>query len=299
MCLKLLRPQFVLLPFVISIIAGCASSPSLSPSQDTGIPSTQPKVSIPITSKDIEHGGMAKSQQSSALSLEPEPIDKTAKEPSLEPEPVDKSATEPSLEPEPVTGPEFIATPEQRQSPTRTETVAVDVTLAITSEAESNANEAQEIYVPDFDLTDLPITIAGVWTLAVNQDHCELAAKPVAIDDSAGGTQLQLKLIPESWLLETQSNIDLTYPDLGIWLDKKQFFSLEQVVDETNILIQKNYDQLINQLKQSTEMRVTLGFWPTWPATEAHSAILDIHYFEQAHTAWQKCNQLVSVFLPD
>ncbi|MBA56106.1 MAG: hypothetical protein CMK89_16770 [Pseudomonadales bacterium] len=146
----------------------------------------------------------------------------------------------------------------------------------------------------EFTLDQLPITIGNSWVLSSNQDSCSLQTVPVTMNDGTGTTPLSLRLSKDSWIVETKSDIDMTYPDTGLFLSNGIHIPLESIVKDTKISISKQKQQLTNALKASDSVRVALGFWPTWPMTETQSQTISVANFPQALAAWETCNQKVS-----
>ena len=146
----------------------------------------------------------------------------------------------------------------------------------------------------EFALDQLPLTIGNTWVLSSNQDSCSLQTVPVSMDDGAGKTPVVLRLGKDSWTVDTKSDIDMTYPDTGLFLSNGVHISLESVVKDTKISISKQKQQLTNALKTSESVRVALGFWPTWPMSETQSQTISVANFPQALAAWETCNQKVS-----
>ncbi len=145
-----------------------------------------------------------------------------------------------------------------------------------------------------FTLDQLPITIEQTWILASTQDNCSLQTVPVTMDDGAGQTPVSLRLSQEGWLIDTKSDIDLSYPNTGLFPSNGDHIPLESLVKDTKISILDKKQQLTDALKVSEEVRVALGFWPTWPVTKTQSQTISVAHFQQAYAAWKTCNQRIS-----
>lgn len=145
-----------------------------------------------------------------------------------------------------------------------------------------------------FTLDQLPITIQDTWVLSSSQNHCSLKTIAVSMDDGAGKTPIYLELTNNAWLIQTKSDIDMTYPDIGLFLSNGTQIPLESVVKDTRIAITKQKQQLTDALKTSERIRVALGFWPTWPVSKTRSKTISVAHFPQAFSAWETCNQRIS-----
>jgi len=145
-----------------------------------------------------------------------------------------------------------------------------------------------------FTLDQLPITIQDTWILSSSQDHCSLKTISVSMDDGAGKTPIYLELTNNAWMIQTKSDIDMTYPDTGLFPSNGTQIPLESVVKDTRIAITEQKQQLTDALKSSESIRVALGFWPTWPVSETRSKTISVAHFPQALSAWEICNQRIS-----
>ncbi|MFT6898753.1 MAG: hypothetical protein ACJA13_003179 [Paraglaciecola sp.] len=151
------------------------------------------------------------------------------------------------------------------------------------------------VTVVEFTLEKLPITIFNTWVLKSNANTCSLHSLDYKIDDGVGMSIVSLVLNTDSWILETQSDIDTSYSGTGLDLDTGEHFNLEQIVKETNVRFIDQYQSLNRALKSAKTLRVTLGFWPTWPVSNTKSTDLKVSYFDIAFKAWENCNQRLSI----
>lgn len=147
-------------------------------------------------------------------------------------------------------------------------------------------------------LEQLPITIDGHWTLAL---HTKPGVKPVcaltqsvrSMPDGQGGTPLELILMRDQIRIATKSNIDITYPDDGLKIDGDPVVALDKVENESTAVIETDVTQIIERLRTARRMDVFLGFWPTWPVTETHRAVLKVDQFVKAEVMLAKCETLL------
>ncbi|MEE2732814.1 MAG: hypothetical protein VYA55_18490 [Pseudomonadota bacterium] len=145
-----------------------------------------------------------------------------------------------------------------------------------------------------FSLDQLPLTIMDTWILAADQDSCSLQTVPETMDDGAGQTTVALRLSKADWQVVTQSDIDLSYPETGLFLSNGTHIPLESVIKDTRISISKQKQQLTEAIKASESVRVALGYWPTWPVTETRSITISVAHFPPALSAWESCNRRIS-----
>lgn len=143
------------------------------------------------------------------------------------------------------------------------------------------------------DLNNLPLSIHGEWTLDLDKSRCTLISAVQRMDDGQGGTKISLRISDDEFLFLTGSDIDPSYADTGITLDTGQHFALETVAQRTNVAFSKQRNALLNAMKKGQALRLTLGFWPTWPVTHTYSVSFPIQHFSTAYAAWESCNSLM------
>ena len=145
-----------------------------------------------------------------------------------------------------------------------------------------------------FNLDQLPLKVAPEWTLKTDSQQCSLHSQTVKVQDGAGMTPVTLVLDKNSWTIHTKSDIDLSYKNTGITLDSEKHFELEKVSKDTNVQFTNQYQELTDTFSEASQATISLGFWPTWPVTEAKRVQIPVANFAQAYQAWQTCNQLIT-----
>ena len=221
-----------------------------------------------------------------AVRVEPQPAAKPVSKP--EPKPV-AVATTPAAKPKskpvqmlppkpapqlPATAPPAIAEPEPEPKPESAEPAVAEKEVEVTMES-------------------LPITIHGQWVLTAAGDTCNLSTVPVRFDDGQGISKLQLVLTSEYWLIKTQSDIDLSYSGTGLKVDEEIYFAIEHMVRESDLRFTKDYAAMTGAFMAGKNLRITLGFWPTWPVTETKAIDVPLQHFARAHRAWKQCLSLI------
>lgn len=155
---------------------------------------------------------------------------------------------------------------------------------------------APEIGELDIEVTldSLPITIRDQWVLSSAGDTCSLTTLPIRFDDGQGMSKLQLVLTTQHWLIKTQSDIDLSYTGTGLMVDDGQHFPLDQLVRQSDLMFTKEYAAITQAFTTGNSLRITLGFWPTWPITETKMITVPLQHFATAQRAWKQCLSLIS-----
>ena len=111
--------------------------------------------------------------------------------------------------------------------------------------------------------------------------------------DSQGGSKVILVVDSNHLWIKTTSNIDLTYKDTGITVDDGKTLPLGELFNETSLKFANN-PALIEQLKHGKEINIKIGFWPTWPVTQAHLLKIPLDGFQSAHQLLESCQQYFS-----
>ena len=76
-------------------------------------------------------------------------------------------------------------------------------------------------------------------------------------------------------------------------VDEGRHFALDQLVRESDLMFTKDYAAMTQAFIEGRNLRVTLGFWPTWPVTETKSISISLQHFALAHRAWKQCQSLL------
>lgn len=142
-----------------------------------------------------------------------------------------------------------------------------------------------------FKIDELPITMKGGWQLDRTQDYCVLRGQEISMLDGQGTTQVKIQLMPNQWSVITDSDIDLSYPNVGITTDTGQQLLLGKVMDETIALVTSDFDLATKALLGAQKITIALGFWPTWPVTDTQTLTLTMEHFPAAYLTWQECQK--------
>lgn len=143
-------------------------------------------------------------------------------------------------------------------------------------------------------LTAVP---AASWTAAVQPDpvtrqsRCLLSGESVVI--SAGHddtTPVTLVFNGSSLLVVTQSDLDASFADLQLVIDKNPPIRSEKTARKTILIFDQNLPDLIRQLREGRQATVYLRFWPTWPVTQLFPVNFGLAGFSKSHDAFgQNC----------
>jgi hypothetical protein len=131
------------------------------------------------------------------------------------------------------------------------------------------------------------------WT--VKQDpgtgKCVLESERKTLSDGYQETTLFLTVDGESVTAESKSVLDPGFPDNGLTVDANDFIPIDAVEKRNVAVFRKEYRKIVEQFVRGREVVVTLRFWPTWPATRAHSAAFSLRGFTVAHKQMSECRK--------
>ena len=151
---------------------------------------------------------------------------------------------------------------------------------------------------PEFDLNILPMNFGDAWFLDRNNDkisnttRCLLSSRKVKFNDGYSDSIISLELTTNTLLIKTNSSIDMSYPDIGIYIDQKEPFPLEELFGDSSILIKQNTKKITSQLLDGEMLTIKMGFWPTWPKTETRSIDFALSNFDNAYQSFLACEKL-------
>ena len=144
-------------------------------------------------------------------------------------------------------------------------------------------------------LESLPLSIGANWTLnrePASAGSCALFYREQMMNDGQGETPVRLIISASSLRFKTRSNIDVSYNQTGIRLDKQTQIPIEHVLNETDIVYEKRFATIVNAMKTAQQLTLSLGFWPTWPVTQAYHLDFDVSDFSFAFNKLDACVKL-------
>ena len=120
---------------------------------------------------------------------------------------------------------------------------------------------------------------------------CVLESNKVDFFDGYDNTGLKFRVLDNELFLLTKSNIDMSFNDVGLQVGSNEFLHADNVVLDQNVVLTKEMPKLLTQLRKSSETRVQLRFWPSYPATRAYSQVVALDGFLPAYQAYQDCQR--------
>ena len=120
---------------------------------------------------------------------------------------------------------------------------------------------------------------------------CVLESNKIDFYDGYDNTGLKFRVLNNELYLLTKSNIDMSFNDVGIEISKNEFLHADKVVMDQDVLFRKEMPAFLSKLNQSSDIRVQLRFWPSYPATKTYSKMVAFNGFLSAYEAYTDCRK--------
>jgi len=133
----------------------------------------------------------------------------------------------------------------------------------------------------------------GGWSAtdaAPGMTGCSLETEEISLFDGYQDTLLRLSVTNEELRVKTESNIDLSFGDVGLSVDGKAFIPADAVVDEKQVLFSSGTDAALEQFIRGQAVTVYLRFWPSYPATKRYQARFSLIGFTRAYNNYKACS---------
>lgn len=127
--------------------------------------------------------------------------------------------------------------------------------------------------------------------LLSNKRACLIQSVKLNINDGQSNTPVRFIYNGQSFIVSTRSNIDLSYPGVGLIIDKKPAIKIDHTFKQTNIVFETEADLIRKWFIEGRTARLTLGFWPTWPKTKTITTKFSLLGFTRAYDAFQQCQR--------
>ncbi len=121
------------------------------------------------------------------------------------------------------------------------------------------------------------------------QERCLLESKKETIHDGHDDVPIYLVLTGDALLVVTESNVDLSYPGIGLKVDKHEPIQIERSFKATMVVFDSDIAMIIERFMKGHWATVSLGFWPTWPQTETFSTKFTLIGFTRAYEDFLAC----------
>ena len=127
------------------------------------------------------------------------------------------------------------------------------------------------------------------------QTTCLLTSAVRSTEDGQTTTPVSLVYNGELFVARTDSNIDSSYPDLGIQVGHHERHEIDRLHKATDAVFETSADQLRDEFIRGLSAKLTLGFWPTWPKTRSYTVVFDLRGFTSAYNDFLQCQKTGSI----
>ncbi|WP_041598334.1 hypothetical protein [Hahella chejuensis] len=139
----------------------------------------------------------------------------------------------------------------------------------------------------------LPYDFGG-WMLEKDWDSahigvCRLRSERHPIFDGYENSSVWIEVLAKEVNVYTRSNVDLTYPGVGLQLAEQTVLDFNEVFQETNARIKGDHTRA---LQNASKLTVKIGFWPSWPQTQTQQAVIPATVLKQAIPVFLNCKNL-------
>ena len=159
----------------------------------------------------------------------------------------------------------------------------------------TTASIQNEVLTPQTSEEKFPMSFGGNWflnkspDLSSSKNECFITSKIIKLFDGYTDTKFFLRIFSTEIQIKTDSNIDLSYPEVGIHVDTQVAHQIMHLTTTNTATVNEHYRELINQLLNGQQVTIKLGFWPTWPITKTRSIQYDLEGFNSAYQMLQTC----------
>lgn len=122
-----------------------------------------------------------------------------------------------------------------------------------------------------------------------NKKTCLIISKTLYMNDGQTQTPVRILYNGSAFVIGTKSNIDMSYPALGIRVDNNARIPLDRILGETDVVFERHAEQLKVEFIKGRQARVALGFWPSWPKSATRYLDVSLMGFHNAYQAFEAC----------
>ena len=132
-------------------------------------------------------------------------------------------------------------------------------------------------------------TAEAAWTAAIKPDpltrqpRCLLSSDPQVTSDGYDSTPVTLVFNGGGLLVVTESELDASFADLQLTVDKEPPLHSDQLArKKMGLIFDQDIPGLIQKLRAGRQATVYLRFWPTWPVTQSFPVTFSLAGFSKA-----------------
>ncbi|HOB63066.1 MAG TPA: hypothetical protein PKI41_13245 [Candidatus Competibacteraceae bacterium] len=116
------------------------------------------------------------------------------------------------------------------------------------------------------------------------QSRCLLVSETQNTSDGYDTTPVTLVFNGSRLLAVTESEIDPSFADLQLVIDKEPPFRSDKLAAKNmTLLFEQDVPDLVEKLRAGRQATLYVRFWPTWPATQSFSVPFSLVGFSKAY----------------
>lgn len=130
-----------------------------------------------------------------------------------------------------------------------------------------------------------------IWNPSGKSKGCMLETEDARMFDGYSETKVKLRLMTDGLLIKTNSNVDLSFEDVGLMVDHNDFIAADGVIDEKNVVFRSELDKIIIQFIKGLRVKLYMRYWPTYPATSNYQTTFSLLGFTKAYQEYKLCKK--------
>lgn len=141
-------------------------------------------------------------------------------------------------------------------------------------------------------LFTIPMAVNADWKVLNppgTSKGCVLETEDKRMPDGYSETKVKLRLTPDALLVKTNSNIDLSFNDIGLVVDHNDLITADDVMDEKNVVFDSELDTIIEQFIKGLRVTLYMRYWPTYPTTDNFKTNFSLIGFTKAYQEYESC----------
>lgn len=119
--------------------------------------------------------------------------------------------------------------------------------------------------------------------------RCYLKSSPQKMQDGYRTISVHAEIDGDTLTLVTPSNIDTSFSDLRIQIDRKTPITSTDLVGKQSVRFTVT-SQTVNDMRKGKALNAYIRFWPTWPVTKSHPVSFSLKGFTAASKAVTNCS---------
>lgn len=134
------------------------------------------------------------------------------------------------------------------------------------------------------------------WRVVIDNDpespsRCLMESATHIINDGHTETSVKLVYTGDALYAATKSDIDLSYPGVGLQVDRYEQHGIDGVYMEKTAVFNKAIEKIHRQFISGASAKLTLGFWPTLDKTESRVIEFNLYGYTKTYQQFLQCRK--------